>query len=155
MAFVHKQLVPIQFGGGINTKVDPKQLAAGQLLTLQDGQFSKTGQINKRYGYDTLNTNIQGGSAISAGVALGTYNDELLLFDGTYVYSYISATGNWRNRGWAISVITADKTVISLSSAQQLNPDSNYLSGIQVFAWEDSRGGVYYNVLDQITGAFI
>jgi hypothetical protein len=42
MAFVQKQMVPVQFGGGIDTKVDPKQLQAGQLLELENGQFSKT-----------------------------------------------------------------------------------------------------------------
>ena len=58
---VIKQSVPITFGGGINTKVDPKQLQSGQLLTLQNGQFSKTGQINKRFGYTASNTTIEGG----------------------------------------------------------------------------------------------
>jgi hypothetical protein len=155
LAFVQKQLIPITFGGGVNTKTDSKQLAAGQLLTLQDGQFSKAGQINKRFGYNALNTNIQGGSAIAAGVELAAYKDELLLFDGNNVYSYLDSTETWSNRGTAISVITEDKDIIRVIDAQQLNPDCNYLDGILVFAWEDSRGAVRYSVIDQETGAFI
>lgn len=149
-----KQLVPIQFGGGINTKVDPKQLQAGQLLDLQNGQFSKQGQINKRFGYDLLNNTIEGGGSISTGVELALYNNELVLFDGNNIYSYLTATGNWSNRGTAISINTLDKDIIRQSSSQQLNPDMAYLNGIEVYAWEDSRGGVRYSVLDTNTKAF-
>ena len=155
MAFVQKQLVPVQFGGGVDTKVDPKQLQAGKLLTLQNGQFSKQGQINKRYGYDLLNRTIEGGGTITAGIELATFKDELILFDGTSVYSYLEATGNWSNRGTAISLITEDKDVIRTSQAQQLNPDMAYATGVELYAWEDSRGGVRYSVLDTATKAFV
>ncbi len=149
-----KQLVPIQMGAGINTKPDPKQLQAGQLLTLQNGQFSKIGQLNKRFGYDILNTTIEGGGALTSAVELANYKNELLLFDGNNVYTYLPATGNWSNRGTAISITTEDKDIIRLSAAQQLNPDMAYLKGMEVFAWEDSRGGVRYSTLDSTTKAF-
>lgn len=152
--FVEKSLVPVQFGGGINQKVDPKQLQAGQLLALQNGQFSKQGQINKRFGYDILNNTIEGGGSITTGVELANYKNELILFDGTNLYTYLPATGNWSNRGTAISITTEDKDIIRTSQAQQLNPDMAYLNGIEVFAWEDSRGGVRYSTLDSATKAF-
>jgi hypothetical protein len=154
MPFVERQRIPVQFGQGINTKVDPKQLPAGNLLTLQNGQFSQAGQINKRFGYDILTTNIEGGGTITNGVELATYRNELLLFDGNNIFSYLPSTGNWSNRGTAISIITEDKDIIRRSDAQQLNPDMGYLSGIEVYAWEDSRGGVHYSVMDTTTLAF-
>ena len=150
---VNKQLVPVKLGG-INTKVDPKQLQAGQLLTLSNGQFNKIGQINKRYGYDILNTTIEGGGQISAGVQLSNYNNELILFDGSNIYSYLTTTGNWSNRGTAISITTTDNDILRTSAAQQMNPDMNQLNGIEVYAWEDSRGGVRYSVVDSKTDAF-
>lgn len=151
---LQKQLVPVQFGGGINQKVDPKQLPSGQLLSLQNGQFSKEGSISKRFGYDILSTTVEGGGQITAGVELANYKDELVLFDGNNCYSYLQATGNWSNRGTAISIITEDKTILKTSQAQQLNPDMNYLSNIEVYAWEDSRGGIRYSTLDTTTKAF-
>ena len=151
---LQKQLVPIQFGGGIDTKPDPKQLQAGKLLTLQNAQFSKGGQLNKRYGYSALNRTIEGGGQISAGVAIANYQDQLIMFDGNNIYSYLTATGNWSNRGTAISITTTDTDIIRLSAAQQLNPDMAYCNGIEVYAWEDSRGGVRYSVLDTVTKAF-
>lgn len=151
---VNKQLVPVQFGGGINTKVDPKQLQPGELLDLQNGQFTKQGEIVKRAGYDILNRTIEGGGTITAGVELANYKNELVLFDGNNVFTYLPVTGNWSNRGTAISVTTEDKTIIKTSAAQQLNPDMAYLNGIEVFAWEDSRGGVRYSTMDTETKAF-
>lgn len=152
--FVEKQLVPVQFGGGIHSKVDSKQLQAGQLLELKNAQFSKAGQINKRYGYDILSTTIEGGGSIEAGVEIANYKNELILFDGNNLFSYLPSTGNWSNRGTAISVTTEDQNIIRTSHAQQLNPDMAYLSGIEVYVWEDSRGGIRYSTLDTSTGAF-
>lgn len=151
---VQKQLVPVQFGGGINTKVDPKQLQAGQLRTLENGQFSQEGLINKRFGYDILNTTIEGGGSISQGVELSTFKNELILFDGNNLFTYLPATGNWSSRGTAISINTEDKDIIRTSQAQQLNPDVAYANGLELYAWEDSRGGVRYSTLDSTTGAF-
>jgi hypothetical protein len=155
VAFIQKQLVPVQFGGGVDTKVDPKQLQAGKLLDLKNGQFSKTGQINKRFGYDLIGNNIEGGGSIGAGVELAVFKNELLLFDGTSVYSYLPATGNWSNRGTAVSIITEDREIVRRQDAQQLNPDMAYASGVEVYAWEDSRGGVFYSVVDSTSGAVV
>lgn len=148
-----KTLVPIQLGG-VNTKPDPKQLQAPNLLTLANGQFSKTGQINKRYGTTNLNTTIEGGGNITAGVELANFKDETILFDGNNIYTYLDATGNWANRGTAVSVTTYDKNIVRLSSATQLNPDMAFLNGIEVYAYEDSRSGVWYSVLDSNAQAF-
>lgn len=152
--YVQKTLIPVQFGKGINTKIDPKQLQAGELLTLNNGQFSKAGMINKRFGYDILNNTIEGGGFITNGVELSNYEEELILFDGNNLFSYLPSTGNWSNRGTAISITTEDKDIIRKSDAQQLNPDMAYLNGIEVFAWEDSRTGVRYSVMDTATRAF-
>lgn len=151
---LQKRLVPVQFGGGINTKIDPKQLPAGELLDLKNGQFTKQGEIVKRFGYDILNKTIEGGGQITQGVELATYKNELVLFDGNNIYSYLPSTGNWSNRGTAISVITEDKNILKTSAAQQINPDMAFLNNIEVYAWEDSRGGVRYSTVDTTTGAF-
>lgn len=153
MTFVQSQLVPVQFGGGINQGVDPKQLQAGQLLELENGVMDKAGQISKRFGYDILNTTIEGGGAITNGVELANYKNELVLFDGNNVYSYLPVTGNWSNRGTAISILSEDQSIIKSSAAQQLNPDCAFLNDIEVYAWEDSRGGIRYSTLDSSTKA--
>lgn len=153
MPFVQPQSMPIPFVGGLDEKTDPKQVLAGNLLELSNGQFNKKGQISKRYGYDLLGNNTETGGTITQGEALSTFKDELLLFDGTNAYSYIENTGSWLSKGTAISVIGGGQQIIRRNDAQQLNPDVAYLNGVEVYAWEDSRGGVRYSAVDTETKA--
>ena len=151
-----KRLYPVAFKGGIDTKTDPKQVIPGKLLDLQNGIFSQTGLVDSRWGYTALGTGIIGGlTNISKCAAVeGSYNNELLMYDGQNAYSYIAANNAWANRGEVVSVIQTNQQ-ITRNSAQQLSPDSATLGGIQVYAWEDSRGGIRYSVVDQASGAFI
>lgn len=155
MAGVQKVLLPINFQGGIDTKSDKYQVAPGKLTALSNGMFMKTGQLSKRYGHDALGTNIEGGGNILNAEAISSFNQELVLFDGSNVYSYVSATGNWLNRGTAISVIATDEPIVRTNTTQQLNSDVAFASGVEVHAWEDSSdGGVHYSVVDASTRAF-
>src|ERR1700690_3923540 len=151
-----KRLYPVAFKGGIDTKTDPKQVIPGKLLDLQNGIFSQTGLVDSRWGYTALGTGIIGGlTNISKCAAVeGSYNNELLMYDGQNAYSYIAANNAWANRGEVVSVIQTNQQITS-NSAQQLSPDSATLGGIQVYAWEDPRGGIRYSVVDQASGAFI
>lgn len=160
MAYVQKQLYPIPFTGGVDTKTDPKQVMAGNLITLQNGRFTNSGQINKRSGFELLPNNIAGSSDyINQAQAINSYNNELLLFDGINVYTYIAETQTWADKGIAGSVITNDTQIIRSSSSQQLNPDIAFLDNMEVYVWEDSRGDGYgsvrYTVLDTTTQAKI
>lgn len=150
-----KRLVPIAFAGGLDTKTDPKQVVPGKLLDLQNGVFQQTGAINRRWGYKVLGTNILGTSqSITSAYAIQAFNEELLLYDGLKAYSYIPANDAWAQRGSIVSVIETNTQVIA-NSSQQLSPDFGTLNGIEVYAWEDSRGGIRYSVRDAATGAFV
>ena len=154
MAFIQPITIPMGFSNGLMDKTDALQLQPPNLLQLQNGMFSKTGQINKRPGYDILPNTVMNGGTITSAVALDNFNDELNLFDNQNIYTYIASNENWANRGTAISLINTDSQVIRRDDAQQINPDSNCLNGLEVHVWEDSRGGVRYSVLDTATGAY-
>lgn len=152
---LEKRLVPIPFAGGLDTKTDPKQVQLGKLLDLQNGIFQQAGAINRRWGYRALGTNILGtAQSISSAFAVQAFNNEMLLYDGLKAYSYIPANDAWASRGSIVSVIETNQQVIA-NSSQQLSPDFGTLNGIEVYAWEDSRGGIRYSVRDAATGAFV
>ena len=158
MAFIQKQLVPCQFQHGIETKIDPKAIPIGSLLTLENGEFQNPGQINKRSGYDILSRTIQGTSnTIKEAQAINSYNGECLLFDGVNVYTYIEELKSWANKGVALSVITTDKQIIRTTSAQQLNPDVAILNNTELYVWEDSRNGgtIRFSIIDSLTQSII
>ena len=154
MAFIQPTTVPISFAGGLQNKTDALQLQPPSLLQLQNALFDKIGQLNKRPGYDILSNNIINGGSINAAVAIDNFNEELNLFDNLNIYTYLTAINAWASRGTAISLINTSSQIIRRDDAQQINPDGNVTQGIEVFAWEDSRGGVRYSVLDLATGAY-
>lgn len=150
---IQKQRAAIQFSGGIDTKTDPLAVPAGSLLEAKNVQFTRKGAIDKRYGFDVLGTNIEGGGTLGTADAISSFNSELCLFSDDHIYSRVSATGNWLDRGSAVSVIARNKQIIR-NDAQQLNPDSVVASGVELYTWEDTDGGIRYSVLDNLTKTF-
>ncbi|HZU82873.1 MAG TPA: hypothetical protein VE987_08160 [Polyangiaceae bacterium] len=150
-----KQLIPVSFAGGLDTKTDPKQAVRGKMLALQNGVFQQAGAVSRRWGYAALGTGILGSSsAISACKAIEAFNNELLLFDGSQAYSYIQADNVWAPRGSVTSVIQTNQQIVR-NPSQQLSPDFGTMNGIEVYAWEDSRGGIRYTVVDASTGTIL
>lgn len=150
-----KALVPIPFAGGIDSKTDPSQVQPGKLIDLQNGVFRQTGAVGRRWGYKALGQSVIGqGTPISACKAVQPFNSELVLFDGQESYSYIAADDEWAAKGSVVSVIQSNQQIIA-GNSQQLSPDFGTLGGIEVYAWEDSRGGIRYSIIDAARGTLV
>ena len=106
-----KQIVPVKFVKGIDTKSDPRTLQAGQLLRLENGSFRSPGRIVKRDGMSTslgLSIIPHGGGdqfsgsisgTVSAASGIMTYKDRLLMVDDRLLYSYDDASDMWATMG--------------------------------------------------------
>ena len=152
---LQKQIVPINFSGGVDTKSDSKTVIPGKLLELENGVFQKGNRISKRYGYGVQNQNIVGSlDPIDEGEALSVFNDELNLYTGTKLYTYAESVNSWVDKGNVASVTTTN-TPILVNSYEQKNVSVGTNNNITVYAWEDSRGGTRYSVFDQTTGSAI
>lgn len=150
-----KTNIPIPFAGGIDTKTDDKQVMPTKLLELENGIFSKSKSIQKRNGYDLLLKNIiNSSSAISAASGISTFKNELNLFTGSKLYSYIEASQAWIERGSVVSVSTSDRSIIR-NIYQQTDVDYAYNQGISCYAWKDSSAGARFTVIDETTGSII
>ena len=150
---LQKQLVQAPLGLGVDTKTDPKQVASSGLLELENGVIKQTGEIRKRYGVAKLSSDIlQSDSTISSSSKLETYNNELLLFNQDNVFSYAESLNAWANKG-LLSTIDGSTSPIVANSYEQTGGDIASTNGITLYAWEDSRGGVRYSVIDQASGA--
>lgn len=147
-----KVLVPVPFAGGLDTKTDPKQVLPGKLLALENGVFQQTGALSRRWGYEALGKTVLGASApIAACQAVRAFEEELLLFDGAAAYSYLPSSDSWASRGALVGVAQSNTPIIR-NTSQQLSPDFGSLGGVDLYAWEDSRGGIRYSVLDSEAG---
>lgn len=150
-----KQNIPIPFGQGINTKIDPKQLQPGPLTNLQNGIFTVQGLVQKRNGLELFGRDIEISSdIILRGEALANYNNQLLLFTGSKAYSRLSFDEKWADKGNVSSVINSTFQVVR-NDYQQENPDVAKVAGLECYVWEDSRGGIRYSIIDAATGNFV
>lgn len=150
------QIIPVSFGGGVDTKTDPKQVIPGKLLALGNGKFPSFKEIRKRNGFAPLSKNIDGStSTISQGQALSSYQNELVLFSGTECYSYDGSTAQMTDKGACASVNISTQNIVR-NSYGQTTPDLAYHpAGLILTAWEDSRGGARYSITDSKTNQLV
>jgi hypothetical protein len=139
-----KQNISISLAKGIDSKSDPKQVVMGKLLALQNATFQSIGRFKKRNGYGVIN------SSLSVGNAIVSYNDELVVLDGSNVYSYGEQLHDLTSKGKKVACDISVDSIIR-NSFQQTDPDSKILNGLMCFAYSDSSGVVLYTVLDQVT----
>ena len=153
---IQKQIVPISFAQGIDTKSDPKQVVAGKMLRLENAVFGSTGRVKKRNGYRALAKDIMGvpqstSGELSSGESIGTFKAELFLGTGSEGYGW-SAAG-WVDKGLCEALSVGARPVVR-NNYQQTSPDLavHQASGLSLCAWEDSAGGVKYSIYDTDTG---
>lgn len=149
---LRKSLVEIPVAAGIDRKTNAKLVLPGSLLVLENGRFFEGGTIRKRNGYAKLGVGVVGGDDIASGQALGRYRDELLLFDAGSLYSYSTALAKWVDRG-GVPPLSARREIVYGNQTTITNPDIASASGLTIYAWTDSRGGVRATVMDEETGA--
>lgn len=145
---MQKQIVPISFNQGIDTKTDKKQVI-GKLLVLKNAFFQTLNEFRKRFGFTELST-----TPLTQGNALATFQDELLSFTGKTVNSYSEEDDLWYEKGQKIAVSLEVNSIVKNSYNQSL-ADSAINNGYQLFAYEDSRGGIRYTVRDIETGLLV
>jgi hypothetical protein len=133
-----------RFSGGVETKSDPKTTPATRLLALENGVFSRATSIKKRNGYESIAT-------ISGAIRNATRGDEHIVFTANRSYSLQSNGGAPIDAGAVYSAVPTDRPLVATGTDQTM-PDHATLSGVTVAAWEDSRGGVWWEVLDATSG---
>jgi hypothetical protein len=152
---IQKQPLPIAFAGGIESKIDSKQVPITQLLDLENATFIKQSTLAKRNGYAALGQAIEeGGALIEGAIGLAKRGTELLIFDSERAYSYRESSDGWASAGEVASVIVTDQP-IARTGTNQTMPDHATNRGVTVAAWEDSRGGVYCSVVEAESGRIL
>jgi len=105
------QTVSIPLGVGIDTKTDPKLVGSQKLLELENARVGD-GNLTKRFGYEELGTTTRKAvdketsetGTLTQGSALGAFNNETLLFDGSSIYSESIVNDEWIEKGNSIGV---------------------------------------------------
>lgn len=145
----HDQFLPL--AKGVNTKPDPRALAAPDLAICRDAQFDELGGIQTRKPYAALP------GAMEDPRGLAAYGSELILFDKENLYSYSTTEGGWLPRDTHLA-ITIDETAVFGRNADQSSCDRATLNGVTFYTWtEQSAVGnyIYLAANDATTGAVL
>jgi hypothetical protein len=144
-----KGSIALKFAGGIETKMAPEAVPSARLLALENGVFTRAVSIRKRNGYEALTEAIDATTADPAAIIrLASRDDELIGFTASKCYSHEPEENRWTElSGGVYSVVGTDRAAVR-TGTEQTEPDHATTSGVSVYAWEDSRGGVWYSVID-------
>lgn len=147
---LEKVLVPVDLTGGLDTKGDPF-LTSG-LLEVSNGTYTIGSRITKRKGYTEIERKPFGGGSTLSFDGITDFQEELLAFGGSRLYSYSSGQRLWSDRGGYVNVSTAQDDVVR-QNKDVVNSDSVEAAGLILYAWEqqDTAGtseGIYYSVFD-------
>lgn len=144
--------VRLLFSGGVDTKSDPKTIPTAKLLALENGVFTRGLSIKKRNGYEDVSLAIDGSSIpVTGNRWLGARGDELLTFTPNRAYSQQPDHDHWADAGTVYSVVSTDQPAVRTGTDQTM-PDHATNGGVTAYAWEDSRGGVWWSAVDSSTG---
>jgi hypothetical protein len=158
---LQKQIIEVPLGAGVQTKADPKVVQPGSMLVVENGEFDELGAVSKRNGYTALTQSTLSGGSISAGAVLAKYGDELVMLDGSTLYTYSSEASKWVSRGTCAMAGMKTRRVPASAAAQMADASTDFTAGMAAAGgytaviWSTSSGGVYATVYGTTTGAVI
>ena len=160
---LEKTGISLPFVKGVDEKSSGKTIEPGALLTAQNVQFEKTGQIKKREGFDQLGATKVGGGSVSSASGIAQYGDETLLFDGSNVYSRVGSN-EWLDKGVHVPNEFTNNIIQQQRDRRQGNAHMQEAGVARVYAWQEYQfgpsapGGKYavmVRVEDATTGAVL
>lgn len=154
----------INYGSGVSTKTDPKQLPVGKLLRLENALFTSAKRINKRLGNTKMTRAIV--DNFSPGVltdpkAAEAYGEELLVaatntgvnLTGRRLFSYSTTANAWVDKGKYVPVKVSNEVILgdypSLLTSSAVSGNyacvaslvSNFLGNAIIFTIYDTTTG--------------
>lgn len=150
---LQKQIITQLFSDGVDTKSN--DLVSQGNLVLQDATLNKMREIQPRNGYKALGLTVLGTArSLTVPNFTARFNEELLTFENTKLYSYSEVNDAWVDKG-NVSSLKITKQDIIKNTYQQSLQDANTNGNITVYAWADTRGGIRYAVVDELKQAVL
>ncbi len=146
------ETVSVPLVGGLDTKTDEKAVLPTKLTVLENGEFTKGGSLRKRFGHTKFSPELIDRTDVDDLRGVFALGDGLLEASGSRLYSLDETTSRLLEVG-AYDPMTHTAEAAAVSSAEQTSLTVATVSGITVYAWVDSRGGVRGAVYNDDTGA--
>jgi hypothetical protein len=150
-----KQLIPLAFGQGLDTKRDKKQQLFGTLRVAENVVFETLDSARKRNGYNSILLRTTAGTSIPSAEYLSRFKAELLLFDQNKLYSFSEGLQAMQEKGNIYSVFPTSWPVLN-NSYNHSQLDMLVVEGVKIFTYVVSATNeVRYIVQDLATQTII
>lgn len=155
------QVIPVNFGQGLDTKSNPKAVVQGKCLRLENVVFTQARAIVKRNGYTSIPRTIVGGGSITAPKLVKVIGDELICADQGQIFSYSPALLAWVPRGPYIPVGVTNKSISTGSTPKnsQVFQTSAVAGNLALYSWNSADAAdqivPLYGIYDLTSGSAI
>lgn len=138
-----RQIIPLSFAQGLDTKTDQKQVPIGKFEILQNVVFTSLQEMTKRNGYDQLTLSYIDkyglAGTIANGASIASLTESLIMTDPRSIYTYSSAQDIWYERGIKESLLISNEAINACLYPGLANIDAvTSTEGIRAFTWNDS-----------------
>jgi len=144
-----KEAIDISFAQGLDTKTDPKRVAMGNFVNLENSVFTKSGLLQKRNGYEQLVS-----LPDTSSTYVTTFNENLTAV-GTSIAAYNATNDSWVTKG-SIQPLSLNTLALLRNNLNQTACDSAISpNGLVCTAYLEQNGGSTVNkyvVADATTG---
>jgi hypothetical protein len=153
MSPLPKDKVPLDFTQGVDTKSDDK--LGSKPTVLENGVFGVKKSITRRPGYDLVDSLT--GFGLGADGLLTALGRGFVAQDKAATYSISTANNVAKNVGRSNRWIVTKRRVVRRSTVQ-MNADHASVSGLVMYAWQDSDGtttSLKYAVYEESSGVYL
>ena len=145
---LNKLLVPVNFGAGIDTKIDKKQQIFGTFRRAKNVVFETINMARKRNGYDRKVLSLTDHTYIENADRLAKFKNELEVLADNRLYAYSESLNKYLDKG-AIHSVYPESTPVLNNSHNHRNVDVIHVNGLSVFVSVDtSDNTARYSVQD-------
>lgn len=168
-----KAFANVPLAAGVDTKTDNLQLAVGSLQVCQNAIFTAPGEVQTRFGYESLaetytqavlginasfNAGLNGNGIdfVVLGRSISQYNNELVKTFQHTLSSWSDAENSWVTKGNLESIYVTANPVVRNTYNQTQQDEVVHPNGVQadtwVQNWNDGTTGVWMQFTDVNTG---
>lgn len=142
-----EQIVQVNIEGGLDEGTDPRLVVPPRLTVAKNARWPKRGVTDKRYGYSRIGAS----AGPTTGKRLAKRGDELLVSDGTDLWSYSSKRTRFFQRD-RVTPVSARRDDIIADAAGFSAHDVARANGYEVYIWISLVDGhPYAMVIDEVT----
>ena len=152
MALV-KQILPLSLDQGINTKFDQKDLPFGQFELVQNASYIKTGEFDKRFGYEKIKGETIGGTLNEPVIGVSKFKNQLLWVSRDQVYSYSEGVRVFQNEG-SYDAVVPESNVVVQNRKEQSQLQCAFMENYNVFVYMEGSAHKI-SVVDNVSGSYV